>query len=94
VAALGVGAAHDGPAPTTESLSAAEIPARAAAVAGEIRPDGAAVAAGMLLDLLRAQRLPAPAGSTYSSITTSCTLALPPAASCSATRTPFFTGST
>ncbi|MGH3678521.1 MAG: glycosyltransferase, partial [Mycobacterium sp.] len=48
VAALGIGAAHDGPTPTTESLSAAlaaalapETRARATAVAGTIRTDGA-----------------------------------------------------
>lgn len=57
VADLRIGAAHDGPAPTTESLSAAlktaltpETRARAAAVAGTIRTDGATVAATMLLD--------------------------------------------
>ncbi|HEY1639182.1 MAG TPA: glycosyltransferase [Streptosporangiaceae bacterium] len=57
VAALGVGAAHDGQAPTTESLSAAlsialapETRERATAVAGTIRTDGAAVAANLLLD--------------------------------------------
>jgi vancomycin aglycone glucosyltransferase len=57
VAALGIGAAHHGPAPTTESLSAAlrtalspEVCARAAAVAGTIRADGATVAATALLD--------------------------------------------
>jgi vancomycin aglycone glucosyltransferase len=57
VAALGIGAAHDGPTPTLESLSAAlaralnpETRARAAAVAGMIRADGATVAAKMLLD--------------------------------------------
>ena len=57
VAALGIGAAHHGPAPTTESLSAAlrtalspEVGARAAAVAGTIRADGATVAATALLD--------------------------------------------
>ncbi len=56
VAGLGIGAAHDGPAPTTESLSAAlavaltpETRARARAVAGSIRPDGATVAANLLL---------------------------------------------
>ena len=49
---LGIGAAHDGPTPTTESLSAAlrtaltpETRARATAVAGTIRTDGATVAA-------------------------------------------------
>jgi len=52
---LGIGAAHDGPTPTTGSLSAAlstalapETHARAAAVAGTIRTDGAAVAATLL----------------------------------------------
>ena len=47
VAELGIGAAHDGPTPTTESLSAAlrttltpETRARATAVAGTIRTDG------------------------------------------------------
>ncbi|MEV7599261.1 glycosyltransferase [Kitasatospora sp. NPDC089797] len=56
VAALGIGAAHDGPVPTLDSLSAAlrraltpEVGARAAAVAGRIRTDGAAVAARLLL---------------------------------------------
>ena len=57
VAELGIGAAHDGPTPTTESLSAAlgtaltpETRARATAVAGTIRTDGATVAAKLLLD--------------------------------------------
>ncbi|CAG6391120.1 glycosyltransferase [Streptomyces cocklensis] len=57
VAALGIGAAHDGSTPTTESLSAAlatalgtETLARAGAVADSIRTDGAAVAAKLLLD--------------------------------------------
>jgi vancomycin aglycone glucosyltransferase len=57
VAELGVGVAHDGPAPTFESLSAAlrtalapETRTRATAVAAEIRPDGAEVAARMLVD--------------------------------------------
>ncbi len=66
VADLGIGAAHDGPTPTTESLSAAlrtaltpETRARAAAVAGTIRTDGATVAATMLLDRLVRGRLPA-----------------------------------
>lgn len=59
VAGLGIGAAHDGPMPTVESLSAAlrtalapEVQARAAAVAGTIRPDGAAVAAKLLLETI------------------------------------------
>jgi vancomycin aglycone glucosyltransferase len=57
VADLGVGAAHDGPTPTTESLSAGlrtaltpETRARATAVAGTIRTDGTTVAATLLLD--------------------------------------------
>jgi vancomycin aglycone glucosyltransferase len=57
VAELGIGGAHDGPTPTTESLSAAlrtaltpETRVRATAVAGTIRTDGAAVAAKLLLD--------------------------------------------
>jgi vancomycin aglycone glucosyltransferase len=57
VADLGIGAAHDGPSPSWESLSAAlrtalapETRARASAVAAAIRTDGAAVAATMLLD--------------------------------------------
>jgi vancomycin aglycone glucosyltransferase len=56
VAELGIGAAHDGPAPTVESLSLAlktalapETRARAAEVAGEVRTDGAMVAARLLL---------------------------------------------
>jgi vancomycin aglycone glucosyltransferase len=57
VADLGIGAAHDGSTPTIESLSAAlttaltpETHARAAAVAGMIRTDGASVAARLLID--------------------------------------------
>jgi vancomycin aglycone glucosyltransferase len=56
VAALGIGAAHDGPTPTADSLAAgldrvlaAEIRDRAAEVAGSIRSDGAARAANLLL---------------------------------------------
>ncbi|MEA2783541.1 MAG: vancomycin aglycone glucosyltransferase, partial [Rhodospirillaceae bacterium] len=52
VAELGIGAAHDGPTPTFESLSAVlttaltpETRARARAVAGTLRTDGATVAA-------------------------------------------------
>jgi vancomycin aglycone glucosyltransferase len=66
VADLGIGAAHDGPTPTTESLSAAlavaltsETRARAIEVAGAIRTDGAAVAAKMLLELISRDRSPA-----------------------------------
>ncbi|MEU9144573.1 glycosyltransferase [Streptomyces sp. NPDC048349] len=57
VADLGIGAAHEGPAPTTGSLSAAlgtalsrETRARARAMAGAIRTDGTTVAATLLLD--------------------------------------------
>ena len=57
VADLGIGVAHDGPVPTARSLSAAletalapETVARATAVAGVIRADGATVAAKLLLD--------------------------------------------
>jgi vancomycin aglycone glucosyltransferase len=68
VADLGIGAAHDGPTPTTESLSAAlrtaltpETRARATAVAGTIRTDGATVAARLLLDAVSRERPPASA---------------------------------
>ncbi|MGK5732655.1 glycosyltransferase [Streptomyces sp. URMC 124] len=57
VADLGIGVAHDGPAPTAGSLSAAlgtalapETRVRAQAVAGTVRTDGATVAAKLLLD--------------------------------------------
>ncbi|MEV5597180.1 glycosyltransferase [Streptomyces sp. NPDC052496] len=57
VAELGIGVAHDGPAPTFASLTAALTTvltrgtrARARAVAGAVRTDGAAVAAQLLLD--------------------------------------------
>jgi vancomycin aglycone glucosyltransferase len=66
VAELGIGAAHDGPAPTFDSLSAAltaaltpETRARARAVAGTIRTDGATVAAKLLLDAVGRERPPA-----------------------------------
>jgi len=59
VADLGIGAAHAGPIPTVESLSAALATAlapdtrvRANALAGKIRTDGAAVAAKLLLDIV------------------------------------------
>jgi vancomycin aglycone glucosyltransferase len=65
VAELGIGTAHAGPTPTTESLSAAlrtaltpEIRARATAVAGTIRTDGATVAAKRLLDAASRARPP------------------------------------
>ncbi|GAA3285610.1 glycosyltransferase [Streptomyces lavendulae] len=60
VADLGIGAAHDGPTPTVESLSAAlktaltpDTSARATAVAAAFQADGAAVAAKLLFDLVR-----------------------------------------
>ncbi|WP_410663486.1 glycosyltransferase [Amycolatopsis sp. lyj-84] len=56
VAELGIGVAHDGPVPTTESLAAAleqalaaETGERARAVAGTIRTDGTTMAAQLLL---------------------------------------------
>jgi vancomycin aglycone glucosyltransferase len=65
VADLGVGVAHDVQAPTTGSLSAAlrtvltpQTRARAAAVAGTIRTDGAAVAARLLADAVSRERPP------------------------------------
>ncbi|MCX5256469.1 glycosyltransferase [Streptomyces canus] len=58
VAELGIGAAHDGPTPTYESLTAAltkalaeETRVRATEVAARIRTDGAQVAAELLLDM-------------------------------------------
>jgi vancomycin aglycone glucosyltransferase len=66
VAELGIGTAHDGPAPTTESLSAAleaalthDCRARATAVAGAIRTDGASVAATLLIDAISRPPVPA-----------------------------------
>jgi vancomycin aglycone glucosyltransferase len=63
VAELGIGAGHDGPTPTTDSLSVAlraaltpETRARATAVAATIRTDGATVAATLLLDALSRER--------------------------------------
>jgi vancomycin aglycone glucosyltransferase len=68
VADLGVGAAHDGPTPTFESLSAAlrtaltpETRARATAVAATVRADGTTVAAKLLLDAASGERPPASA---------------------------------
>jgi vancomycin aglycone glucosyltransferase len=56
---LGIGAAHDGPAPTAESLSTAlkavlteQTRARASSVAATIRTDGASVAATLLMTAL------------------------------------------
>ncbi|MER7756046.1 glycosyltransferase [Kitasatospora sp. NPDC097643] len=59
VAELGIGAAHDGPTPTVESLSAAlttaltpETRTRATAVAESFHADGARVAAKLLLEMV------------------------------------------
>ena len=56
VAELDIGAAHDGPTPTVQSLSVAlrsvlsqETRARATAVAGDVGTDGARTAAGLLI---------------------------------------------
>jgi vancomycin aglycone glucosyltransferase len=58
VVELGIGAAHDGPVPTTASLTSAlgtalrpEVRTRATTVAGEVRRDGAMVAARLLLEM-------------------------------------------
>ncbi len=66
VADLGIGAAHDRATPSTESLSAAlrtaltpETRARATAVAGTIRTDGATVAVRLPLDTVSLERPPA-----------------------------------
>ncbi len=63
VADLGVGAAHVGPVPTFESLSAGleaalapQISEKAAAVASTIRTDGAMVTAEMLIATIRGER--------------------------------------
>jgi vancomycin aglycone glucosyltransferase len=63
IADLGIGAAHDGPAPTFESLlaglSVALAPTtrdRAAIIAGAIRPDGATVAAQRLAAVIHGTR--------------------------------------
>jgi vancomycin aglycone glucosyltransferase len=68
VAGLGIGVAHAGPTPTVESLTAAlgkvlapETRTRSAAVAGEIRADGAMTAAKLLLDTVSGERPPKPA---------------------------------
>lgn len=65
VADLGIGAAHDGPTPTVESLSGAlktaltpETRARATDVAGTIRTDGAAVAAKRLIGTVSREEPP------------------------------------
>jgi UDP:flavonoid glycosyltransferase YjiC (YdhE family) len=63
VAELGIGVAHDGPTPTVESLSAAlvtalapETRARATAVAGTVRADGATVAAKLVRDAVSREK--------------------------------------
>lgn len=60
---LGIGAAHEGPVPTIESLSAAlgaalapPVRARAAALSTAIRADGAQVAAARLIDTIGGKR--------------------------------------
>jgi vancomycin aglycone glucosyltransferase len=65
VADLGIGAAHAGPIPTLESLSGAlttaltpETRARASAVAGDIRTDGAMVAATLLIEAISRESPP------------------------------------
>jgi vancomycin aglycone glucosyltransferase len=66
VADLGIGTAHNGRTVTRESLSAAlkqtlapETRARASAIAGTIRTDGATVAATLLIDAISGERPPA-----------------------------------
>jgi vancomycin aglycone glucosyltransferase len=63
VADLGIGAAHEGSTPTVESLTAAldvaltpATRARAMDTAGRIRTDGAAVAAELLIDMVKSRR--------------------------------------
>jgi vancomycin aglycone glucosyltransferase len=72
VAELGIGAAHHGPTPTVESLSAAletalapETRTRATAVAATIRTDGAMVAAKRLLAFQHRHRGVVPADARY-----------------------------
>ena len=62
---LGIGASLDGPTPTTESLSVAletalapRTRSRATGLAGEIRTDGASVAARLLLDTIDRAKQP------------------------------------
>ncbi|MER6197389.1 glycosyltransferase [Streptomyces sp. NPDC001586] len=69
VAELGIGAAHTGPTPTFDSVSAAlttalspETAVRASAVAGTIRPDGARAAAKLLIDAAAGRGKPSAAG--------------------------------
>jgi vancomycin aglycone glucosyltransferase len=68
VAELGIGVAHDGPTPSSESLAAAlrtvltpSTRARSAAVADTISTDGATVAAKLLADLVGHEKTPASA---------------------------------
>ncbi len=68
VTQLGIGATHDGPTPTIESLSpvlgtalSPETCARAKTVAGTIRTDGTTVAAKLLLDSAGSEMLRYPA---------------------------------
>ncbi len=65
VADLGIGTAHNGPTPTTESRSAAlsttltpETRTRATAMAGTIRTDGTTLVATLLLDTVNRERPP------------------------------------
>ncbi|MEU1876210.1 glycosyltransferase [Streptosporangium sp. NPDC020072] len=69
VTELGIGAEHDGPTPTADSLSAAlrialapQTGARVAAVAGTVRTDGAERAAKLLLDMIGRSGSALPAG--------------------------------
>lgn len=68
VAALGVGVAHEGPIATRDSLAAAlsralapQTQTRAEAVAGQVRTDGATMAAKLLLDAVNREGPPMPA---------------------------------
>jgi vancomycin aglycone glucosyltransferase len=74
VAGLGIGSAHEGSTPIVDSLSAAlttaltpQTRARARAVAGTIRTDGATVAAKLLLDTASPKRPPVTVWTTESS---------------------------
>jgi vancomycin aglycone glucosyltransferase len=76
VAELGIGAAHHGPTPTVESLSAAletalrpETRTRATAVAATIRTDGATVAAKRLLAFQHRHRGAVPADARHGTTT-------------------------
>lgn len=63
IAELGIGAAHDGPTPTFDSLSAAlaialspQTPARTIQVSGTMRSDGAMAAARLVVDAISRER--------------------------------------